>query len=468
MHILQMNILAALLILAVAILRTAAVNKLPKRIFLALWSIVLLRLVVPFSLPSPFSVYSADESNLPAHRLAAALGDTIAPLMTQQLNGADKAEEVSSGILPTPMWLIIWCIGTVFCAAIFAISYWRCRMEFQTSIPVRESYAKQWVESHPLKRPISIRQLDKISAPLTYGIFHPVILVPKKTDWKNAEMLEYVLLHEYVHICRFDTLTKLILTFVLCFYWYNPFVWLMYVLFHRDMELACDESVIRRLGEHSKSTYARILISMEEKKIGFTPIYSSFSKNATEERIIAIMKTRKISFVTAFIGVVLIAAMTTACAVSAPNTQVQPDYGTQIKSEKGSIAEDINVPDSVRQAAMSVAVQAMEKGQYKDWRIGALAHVYTYENLEGKIFEVYQMDYECMTENPQPDTMAGGMTADKNGWLRPEYANSNFLIFARKGENLSYAADLVENDCSPGDKLFTSDLKEVLQKNKMI
>lgn len=130
----------------------------------------------------------------------------------------------------------------------------------------------------------------KVSSPLTYGIFHPVILMPKQTDWKNTKELQYILSHEYVHIYHYDIARKLIAIIAICIHWFNPFVWGMYFFFNRDMELACDESVVHMFGETSKSTYARMLISMETKKRSLTPFCNHFSKNAIEERITAIMK----------------------------------------------------------------------------------------------------------------------------------------------------------------------------------
>ena len=108
-------------------------------------------------------------------------------------------------------------------------------------------------------------------------------------DWKNEKQLQYVLSHEYVHIYRYDTVTKLIATLALCIHWFNPFVWVMYILFNRDIELACDESVIRQFGEKSKSAYSLMLINMEATKSGLLPFCNSFSKNAIEERITAII-----------------------------------------------------------------------------------------------------------------------------------------------------------------------------------
>ena len=109
-------------------------------------------------------------------------------------------------------------------------------------------------------------------------MFHPVILMPTSTKWENTDSLEYVLAHEYVHIRRFDSIRKLALIVVLCVHWFNPLVWGMYVLANRDIELSCDEAVVRLFGESAKTAYARALISMEETRSGLTPLVTILVK----------------------------------------------------------------------------------------------------------------------------------------------------------------------------------------------
>lgn len=103
----------------------------------------------------------------------------------------------------------------------------------------------------------------RISSPLTFGVLRPVILVPKKTDWTDETALRYVLEHEFVHIQRFDVLSKLLLIAAVCVHRFNPLVWVMYVLANRDLELSCDETVLRRFGGDVRAAYARVLIRME-------------------------------------------------------------------------------------------------------------------------------------------------------------------------------------------------------------
>ena len=157
----------------------------------------------------------------------------------------------------------------------------------------------------------------RISSPLTFGVLRPVILVPKKTDWTDETALRYVLEHEFVHIQRFDVLSKLLLIAAVCVHWFNPLVWVMYVLANRDLELSCDETVLRRFGGDVRAAYARVLIRMEAARGGFAPLCNHFGKNAIEERITAIMKTKRITIVSLGLAALLVAGTVTVFATSA-------------------------------------------------------------------------------------------------------------------------------------------------------
>lgn len=327
MDLLEMSFYGAVFIIAVVIIRSVAINKLPKKTFLVLWEMVLLRLIIPFSIPSMFSIYTLISHSISTPSFFEPEIDNIAPNISQEHFVIVQGMEQPSTNSPlVSIWFVVWCVGMILFAVFFIISYLRCRIEFRTALPVKSAYVEQWIKERPLKRHISIRQSDIISTPLTYGIFRPVILMPKKTNWDNVNQLQYIFSHEYMHICRFDTFTKLLATLVLCIHWFNPFVWIMYILFNRDIELACDESVIRQLGEKSKSTYSLMIISMEAKNSGLLPLCSNFSKNAIEERITAIMNTKRITFgtimsafLTVFVTVSLFATSAMASADSSHN-----------------------------------------------------------------------------------------------------------------------------------------------------
>lgn len=186
MDIFQMSFDASVLIAAIVIIRAFTLHKLPKKTFLVLWGVATLRLLLPFSIPSRFSVYTGLDrlKNLFAQKAAVSTPNDLAlfPAHTimpsvGEVAGADIPASFVSNIE------IIWLAGASVCALFFIVSYVRCRREFKMSLPVEHHAAACWLQEHPLRRPVQIRQTDRIKAPLTYGIFHPVILLPKQAHW---------------------------------------------------------------------------------------------------------------------------------------------------------------------------------------------------------------------------------------------------------------------------------------------
>ena len=317
MSLLHMSFAGAVMILAVTVIRALVIYRVPKKTFIVLWGITLARLLIPFSAPSAFSIYTFFGKKEP---IISNVGDTavttLGPAIQEgPMTTVPNYSSHSEGAVP--IWPIIWAIGALLCAVVFIITYWKCYKEFQTSLPINNEFTRNWLSSHRMKRSIQIRQSELVSAPLTFGILRPVILMPKTTDWNDEKTLQYVLAHEFVHIRRFDTITKLILLIALCVHWFNPFVWVMYVLANRDIELSCDETVLRVFGENTKASYARTLIGMEEIKSGITPLCNNFSKNALEERMTAIMKTKKSTVLSIALAVLIVAGTATAFATSA-------------------------------------------------------------------------------------------------------------------------------------------------------
>ena len=318
-----------------------------------LWWIALIRLLVPFSIKSVTSIYSLLQSIYSdINPVRTAQTTTFLPIhgnMPEIANGLSEAmvqRTESISILS-----VIWLAGLLLCFGFFAVSYIKCYREFRFSLPVENDILEAWKEKHPLKRSLSIRQTETIAAPLSYGVIRPVILMPKNTEWKNIYQLRYVLEHEYVHIRRLDMLTKLIMIAAVCIHWFNPLVWVMYILFNRDLELSCDETVVRRFGMDIKSVYATALISMEEKKSGLTPLCNSFSKNAIEERIRAIMKIKKTSKFAVIISAVLVICVTGGFATSASSLEkktetAQENGETTVALNEVNIREDESLSSS--------------------------------------------------------------------------------------------------------------------------
>ena len=337
MKLLQMSLAGGVMILVITVIRALAIERLPKKTFLALWAAALARLLAPVSLPSALSIYS-----LLARRAPAAAEWTAVPALpalpaeTGAAAAAAAQQTASAPAAQPPVWTIIWAVGAAVCAVVFAVAYGRCCREFRASFLVENDVIRRWLQSHPLRRTVAIRQSGRISSPLTFGVLRPVILMPKKTDWTDETALRYVLEHEFVHIQRFDVLSKLLLIAAICVHWFNPLVWVMYVLANRDLELSCDETVLRRFGGDVRAAYARVLIRMEAARGGFAPLCNHFGKNAIEERITAIMKTKRITIVSLGLAALLVAGTVTVFATSAQGGT----SGTPVKASSAFAEEN--------------------------------------------------------------------------------------------------------------------------------
>jgi len=411
MNLLQMSISATILILVIMGIRALTIHKLPKKTFLVLWVLVLLRLLIPFAIPMPidthipFSVQAimdrvaesatstadiqtaapyietmpttpatpiivpntdeiyawepviAPETAMPE---AATVPETATPQIASPEITAPQGTEhalpqISSHVPPI---MIIWFVGMIGFALFFLVTHLRCRREYKAALPIESDYIDEWLQDQNLKRSVQVRFLDKISTPMTYGIFRPVILFPKNTDWQNKDQLQYVLTHEITHIRRFDILTKWLLTAALCIHWFNPLVWVMYILANRDIEVSCDEAVVWTFGETKKSAYAMALIGLEENRHTFSPLFNSFAKNSIKERINAIMKLKKRSVMNMALAVVLVSAMVIGTLiVSAQTNEYNPDAVTQ--SDASYISEETIAELEIQLATLRENTEAL-------------------------------------------------------------------------------------------------------------
>lgn len=235
MTLLEMSVSAMLLIAVIAAIRGMGIHKLPKKLLLVFWGIVLFRLLVPFEIQSPLSVYSAANrvqyipeftqgiSQIENFVKTSAVSMPTVQAVPQAIT-ATHQQAVSTAISP---FVMIWIVGMAALATYMIAVHLRCLREYNASLPVENNFVAMWMSQNPLRRHMQVRQTDKIVAPLTYGILKPVILLPKTMDWQNEQQLQLVLAHEMAHIRRFDTLWKLVLAAALCVHWFNPLVWVM-------------------------------------------------------------------------------------------------------------------------------------------------------------------------------------------------------------------------------------------------
>lgn len=389
MSFLEMTLEGAVIIAVIIFVRFLTIHRLPKKAFLLLWAMALLRLLLPMRISSPVSIYSAAQ-NLQTVRRSGIL------LPQAETGEAALASASQALALPVSPWVFIWLTGALLLALGILICHLKSRIIYHTSLPVEHPWIKQWMDSHRLRRPVLVRYSDQIETPLTYGALWPVILLPANMDWSDKAMLGFVLAHEMAHIRRFDALTKWFLAAALCLHWFNPMVWIMYLLANRDLELSCDESVLRLYGTQVKADYALALVDLEERRTGYAPLASSFCKSALKERITAIMKSQKGSAVSFLAAGVLIGIVAAVFAASAPSSkQSLPGQSTLVHT----VDEVVEVPDDQAVSFDGEKTATMEVSQNTAAEMGTSSNapVYTKEEYEQLMKELKPNGYENMS-----------------------------------------------------------------------
>ena len=176
-------------------------------------------------------------------------------------------------------------VGAVVLVVVFAVLLAKNYRALRAAVPVEDhAVITKWREEYRLLRPLAIVRSDKVSSPASIGILRPRIIFPQGMDLDNEQMVRYILVHEYVHIRRFDTLWKLLALCAACVHWFNPLVWVMLVLLNRDLELSCDEMVLRHFGGTERASYAHSLIDMAERGRPFSFMHSYFITPELEHR----------------------------------------------------------------------------------------------------------------------------------------------------------------------------------------
>ncbi len=378
-NLLEMSAMAGILIIFVIILRALFIHKLPKKTFTLLWAIVVLRLIIPFSLPILPSINTAYDSNIPILNYAGQntnVNDDIyikSPEIDDNgiINTDTEAIDNNTKAISVNVFRytkeIVWLIGVMITMLYFISVHMHFKNDYLSALPTGMT-----VDGFGVKRKVQIKMSDKINNPLTYRIINPVIIIPKSMELSDEKMT-YIITHEMVHIKRFDVLYKWVLTCAVCLHWFNPLVWVMYVRANRDIEISCDESVVKLLGG-KRSEYALALLSLEEKR-SVSGLYSSFSRNAVKERIEAIMKLSKRTSaisIAAAIGIVVLTSVVFATTKDKPTIDYINEQDAVVttyvnKNEdvaKNDLSDDIQPTENIHEPLIYLASDFAEYESY--------------------------------------------------------------------------------------------------------
>ena len=317
LKILNMSIAAGWIILAAVLLRPA-LKKAPKAAMCALWAFAALRLVCPVSFESVLSLVPSAETVSPDIVYAQVPElDSGIPFVDEALNPIiSGALAPEAGASANPMQLYtrvaaaVWLAGLAGMLGYAAVSAIRLRRRLRASIAVQER----------------VYLCDAAAQPLIFGLFRPKIYLPSGI---GADCLPYVLAHENAHLSRRDHLWKPLGFLILGVHWFNPLCWLAYFLFCRDIELACDEKVVRELGTDGKKAYAEALLACSSGRGGAVAGPLAFGETGVKERIKSVLHYKKPAFWVAAAAVAACIAVAAGFLTNPPRSAADvpsPDY----------------------------------------------------------------------------------------------------------------------------------------------
>lgn len=265
---------ATLLLLAVCVYRALS-PKAPKWSRLFLWALAGLRLCLPFSIRSAWSLVPSEkilDYETAQYAAKPEITSGIAAL-NQAVNpafGESFAATPAASANPLQIWMhfagIVWAVGVLALLLAALVSVWKLRRRVQASIELTKG----------------VRLCDAIDTPFLLGLFRPTVYLPSQLSQQERDV---VLAHEAAHKTHGDCIWKLLGYGILCAYWFYPPVWLGYALFCRDLELACDERAVKRLSLEEKKRYASVLLSCSVPRGSFPVCPLAFGEVGVKERV---------------------------------------------------------------------------------------------------------------------------------------------------------------------------------------
>ena len=298
LKILNMSIAASWIVLVVVILRRLLKDS-PKWIHCALWGIVGVRLVMPFSFESVFSLLPSAKTLSKQSSTAIAHFQTGIDFVDTPVNNYIKERYMAGITITKPMTSftsittivsIIWLVGIVAFILYSVVSYVALKNKIRTAVILKDD----------------IYQCETVETPFVLGIMKPRIYLPFEI---NEQDMEHVILHEKAHVTRKDHWWKALGFYALTVHWFNPVIWLGYVLFCRDIELACDEKVVKDLDKEQRADYSQALLACSSKRHTIAACPIAFGEMNVKNRIKSVLTYKKPTVLLMRIGVVIFAVI---------------------------------------------------------------------------------------------------------------------------------------------------------------
>ena len=350
--ILNMSISASYLIIAVIAARLV-LKRAPKALFCALWLLVAVKLVFPFSIKSMFSLVPNTQpiasdimyETVPEINTGSSIIDTPVNNYMQQNMAPQPQNSVNPLQIASMTGACIWLAGMAVLLGYLVFSTLRLKHKVKDAVPYEFEGIK-------------IYRTDAIDTPFLLGVINPGIYIPYSI---KENSLKYVVFHENAHKKRYDYLIKPIGYLLLAVYWFNPIIWAAYCLLCRDIELACDEKVIKDLGVDSRCEYSEALLdcAVSRRTIAACPV--AFGEIGIKTRVKNILNYRKPTFwiVTAAVAICVIVPV---CFMTQKKDEAQDKDKT--RENDISVSEVVNIDDS-KVFKLSLPAELAQKMQWK-------------------------------------------------------------------------------------------------------
>lgn len=429
---LNMSIAAGWLILAVIALRLL-LRRAPKRFRLLLWAVVGLRLALPWSIESALSLIPS------AQTLPEGIMLERAPVLDtgiSSLNGAINpgftaafTPELGASANPLqvllPIAAALWMLGAAAMLLWALVSWLRLRKRVREAVRLEGNVYE-----------------CEIASPFVLGLFRPRIYLPFSLE--NGER-ELVLAHERAHITAGDHIIKPLGWLLLAAHWYNPLVWLAYALFCRDIELACDERVVRSLSLSDRADYSQALLDLSRPRGGVRACPLAFGESSVKGRVKSVLCYKKPAFWLVLLAVVVCVGAA-VCFLTDPKEEAEPvddgDGGVVISARL-----EENFPAQVLDYAFACTEEMAEELSYLGLKSAELTDLSCYAEVEapeGGTLLLFRLGARFELAEPESVAPAGGMVIE-DGWLtRPDSGGDRFMLLLRDGDDWRFIGLVTE------------------------
>lgn len=313
----NMSITATYVAVAIMVIRYTFLKKLPKIFSYSFWVILLFRLISPISFSSHFSFFNALKSRERAGIMEyfpqniEMIKDPIVDVGVNKMNNvinatlpqATQVESMNLMELMISIATALWIMGIIGLIIYSIKTYVKVTSRVRTATLLKDQGVIEAMNKIGFRRKTKVYVTDQIVSPFVCGFIIPKVYLPINTSEKE---LSYILTHELVHVKRFDYIIKPFSYLILIIHWFNPILWFSFRLMSKDMEMSCDEKVMKNLGDGIKEDYSNSLLSLaikENRLLYGSPL--AFGESNVKSRIKNVLKFKKPSFYLVVMTIVL-------------------------------------------------------------------------------------------------------------------------------------------------------------------